>query len=864
MFEDSNHKGWMYAAYGVMIAAAFLMYLRLGSYPMQMQWEPNYAQVLREMVWGEGDAITPASRVGNDEGAAYGWFWSKPILIFWLSYPLMAAFGSPDQVPNPWLFRIPNATIGLLGVFMMFFFMSRLYSRRAGVISAVVYATTSIYFVIARAYIVDILAINFWFFAMGFFLLGEKTGKAKYYYWFYFNLGVAMLAKGLLPLMLAGGIMFVYMLVTCDFGLPKRLRMHKGIPIFLAVGFAWYMYMLMRFGKEYGKIFFWNHHFGRSLGTIDKPNDTFHMFVLNFAVGIMPWVTFLPAAFATALPWRSLKADKRSVELFFVIGLAFSFTFFCMIDTKFPHYIFPTAPFAALLIGRYLDRWYEAGEANHANAVIIFGIFVFGIVAPDVLDQKNYRIIWYFMNTERLQDWHASVGDPKQFFVFVYALWIIALFAAMLFKSKSKWLTPALVASVAFYGVFALFLHPNDFKFDANGMAAIRQNWNNLTSDGIKIFGIIYFVVVFGIVVFAAFKKQMHRFALPILGLLAFSYAFYITTVMVPSLNWMFNARSLFEQYYSLRKSPDEPIGEFTRTWKSRSIKFEMTFNELEDKYKYHDFFISDSLNSVKNWYERFVKREDGSSRRAFIIIEQKQLHFTQIQNLWRRATGGEVLVKIGDDGDPNNERNYKGYVPEFWLVSNYDNNGRLNKTTEEEVKKSLSQFVKKSASECSSLIAVPHETALGADKNIKLLGYELLAKRTEKDQPRKLEIKNWEIDKPELRSGERLVIRTFWTLNNKISKDFEIFIHVERPQGFRHRGDHAPVNNEFPTTEWEPGSCVIDEFEVEIPADTTTGDAAVFIGLFKGDSREPSEPKPWREPDNRIKLGTIKVIGKY
>jgi 4-amino-4-deoxy-L-arabinose transferase-like glycosyltransferase len=100
MFEDSNHKGWMYAAYGVMIAAAFLMYLRLGSYPMQMQWEPNYGQVLREMVWGEGDAITPASRVGNDEGAAYGWFWSKPILIFWLSYPLMAAFGSPDQVPT--------------------------------------------------------------------------------------------------------------------------------------------------------------------------------------------------------------------------------------------------------------------------------------------------------------------------------------------------------------------------------------------------------------------------------------------------------------------------------------------------------------------------------------------------------------------------------------------------------------------------------------------------------------------------------------------------------------------------------------------------------------------------------------------
>ncbi len=790
VFDRPNDSAWKYVAIAVFLATAFLMFMRLGTYPMQMQWEPNYGQVLREMVWGEGDFITPASRVGADEGADAGWFWSKPILVFWLAYPLLAAFGSPAEMPNPWLFRIPNALVGLFGVIMMYFFMSRLYHRRMGALAAMVYATTTIYYVIARAYIVDILVVNFWFMSLGFFLLGEKTGKRKYYWWFYFFMGVAMLAKGLLPLVLTGGIFFFYMLVTWDWKLLLRLRIHKGLIIFLAVGFAWYFYMLMRFGQHYAYIFFWKHHFGRSLGTIDKPDDTFQMFVLYFSIGIMPWLTFLPQAFATAIPWNKAKADK-SPEIFFLLGLAFTFTFFCMIDTKFPHYIFPTAPFAAMLIGIYLDKWSDAKSTYYTRAAILVGLLAFAIVAPDVLDKKNYRIIWYFMTTERLQDWHANIGDPRRFFTVIYALWAATLVAS---------------------GIF----------------------------------------------------KKYYRYSIPLLGILAFAYGFYITNVMVPSLNWMFSARSLLAQYYDLRKSPEEPIAEFTQTWKSRSIKFEMHFDDLANRYHYRQYRMRDNLNSVKNYYKRFVRKPDGTSRRVFIIIEQKQKHFTRIQDLWRRATGGEMLVKIGDDGDPNNEHGYKGYVPEFWLVSNYDNSGKMTRETEEDIRKKLAKYIKPSVAACKPLIAVPHETALGADKAIKLLGYELLTKSSAGGIARRLNIQNWELDKPEVRSGNKLIVRTFWTVTKPVKRDLEIFIHVERPMSFRLRGDHVPVNNAYPLAEWQPGSCIIDEYEFDIPKDTPTGDANIFIGMFHGNHREPAEPKPWREPDNRIKLGTVKIRGKY
>ena len=787
MFQKANHIGWKYAALALLFVTAVLMFTRLGSYPMQMQWEPNYGQVLREMVWGQGDFITPASRVGADEGADYGWFWSKPILVFWLAYPLQAMFGSADSMPNPWLFRIPNAFVGLLGVLMMIYLMTRLYSRRTGVISGLVYATTTIYFVIARAYIVDILFVNFWFISLGFFFLGEKFGKKKYYYLFYLFIGVSMLAKGLLPLILTGGILFFYLIVTWDWKLLKRMNIPKGLVIFLAIGFAWYLYMIIRFGSNYAYIFFYKHHFARATGTLDKPDDTFEMFVLNFAVGVLPWLTFLPQAVATALPWNKGTADRKP-ELWFVLGLGFTFMFFCVIGTKFPHYIFPTAPMAALLIGLYLDRWVGADLKNFNRISVLIGLLTFAIVAPDMLDKKNYRIIWYFMNTERLQDWHASIGDPRVWFTYIYALW---------------------AATLVLTGVF----------------------------------------------------KKYYRFALPVLGVLAFTYAFYITNHMVPQLNWMFSSRTLFQTYYD-EKGDDDIIAEFTQTWKSRSIKFEMHFDELANKYDYRKYRLRDNLNSVKNFYEQHVRRPDGTSRRVWFIIEQKQKHFSRIQNLWRRATGGEMLVKIMDDGDPDNKHGYKAYNPEFWLVSNYGRDKKMEKVSRADIRKMLKRYVKDDIAQCD--IAVHHEALLGRDKGIKMLGYELMVKRAGKNTATRLNINDWKLDKPEVHSGDKVVIRTFWTVTKPVNRDLELFIHAERPMGFRLRGDHVPVNNEYPVPEWKVGQCIMDEYEIDIPKDTPTGDMDIYIGMFKGNDREPVDARPWREPDNRIKLGSLIVRGKY
>jgi len=170
----------------------------------------------------------------------------------------------------------------------------------------------------------------------------------------------------------------------------------------------------------------------------------------------------------------------------------------------------------------------------------------------------------------------------------------------------------------------------------------------------------------------------------------------------------MFSARSPVRTYLEKRANPDEPLGEFTQTWKSRSIKYYLPIDEME-KNGYLAHRIHDNLSSVKRWYNKY------KDKRVFIIIEQKQKHFSRLNALWEQASGGEQLVKIFDDRVPG-----EPYHPEFWLLSNRDNDGKAKRVTKEELQKKLDKFVSNEPFE------MEHELKISFDEGIELVGYNL------------------------------------------------------------------------------------------------------------------------------------------
>lgn len=126
----------------VVVVGALLYLPTLGAFDFYDPWEGHYAEVARQMIWRD------------DWVSLYwenNWFWSKPVGIFWMMAVSFKGFGVSDLVA-----RLPFALTGLAGMVFVFYFCRKLWSARAGVISAVVLGTLPQYLFISRQVMTDV------------------------------------------------------------------------------------------------------------------------------------------------------------------------------------------------------------------------------------------------------------------------------------------------------------------------------------------------------------------------------------------------------------------------------------------------------------------------------------------------------------------------------------------------------------------------------------------------------------------------------------------------------------------------------------------------------------------------------------
>jgi 4-amino-4-deoxy-L-arabinose transferase-like glycosyltransferase len=134
----------------VVCSALYLPWL--GSFGLWDPWETHYGEVAREIL-SRDDWISLW-------WAQDGWFWSKPILIFWAEALAWSASGvgfRPDQNPQhmEWVLRLPIFAMAMAGLQAVYFAISRTWSRRAGVLATIVLATTPYYAFLTRQAVTD-------------------------------------------------------------------------------------------------------------------------------------------------------------------------------------------------------------------------------------------------------------------------------------------------------------------------------------------------------------------------------------------------------------------------------------------------------------------------------------------------------------------------------------------------------------------------------------------------------------------------------------------------------------------------------------------------------------------------------------
>ena len=309
--------------------------------------EPRYASVAREMA-RSGDWITP--RLWGEP-----WF-EKPALLYWMTGAAFRLGFSEDLAP-----RVP---VALLSVAFLIFFqliLSREFGARAAWTATLILGASAAWIGCSFIGTTDLPMTAAFSAAMLLSLEWVETGSRRRLPWAAALLALAVLAKGLVPLVLA------LPLVWCG---RRRFADLLRLPVagtFLIVALPWYLLCTLRNGAIFLRTFFWEHHFERFTTASLAHGQPFWFYVPVLAAALMPWTPVLPL-----LARRALYCDRR--RRFLLLWLLFVLVFFSFSKNKLPGYLLPLAPPAAALMGAAIAETKGARWALPAAALCLMAI----------------------------------------------------------------------------------------------------------------------------------------------------------------------------------------------------------------------------------------------------------------------------------------------------------------------------------------------------------------------------------------------------------------------------------------------------------------------------------------------------------
>jgi 4-amino-4-deoxy-L-arabinose transferase-like glycosyltransferase len=286
--------------------------------------ESRYASIGREMA-RSGDWITPRLW-----GAP--WF-EKPALLYWMTGAAFRLGINEDLAP-----RVPVAILSV--AFLVFFqcVLSREFGARAAWSAALMLGTSAAWLACGFIGTTDLPMAAAFSAAMLLSLDWIETGNPRRLPLSAALLGVAVLAKGLVPLVLA------LPLAWCG---RRRFTDLLRLPVagaFLVVALPWYLLCCLRNGPVFPRTFFWEQHFERFTTPSLAHGQPFWFYAPVLAAALMPWTPAL-----LLLARRALYRDAR--RRFLLLWLLFGLLFFSVSKNKLPGYLLPLAPPAAALMG---------------------------------------------------------------------------------------------------------------------------------------------------------------------------------------------------------------------------------------------------------------------------------------------------------------------------------------------------------------------------------------------------------------------------------------------------------------------------------------------------------------------------------
>jgi 4-amino-4-deoxy-L-arabinose transferase-like glycosyltransferase len=316
------------------LLVVFLYFFRLSGTGLLGPDEPRYAAIGREMA-RSGDWITP--RLGGQP-----WFEKSP----WLYW--MTGVGFRLGLSDEFAPRVPVACLSVAFLAFYYWSLRRELGARPALFSTIILGTSAGWLIYSYAAVTDLPMSVFFSAAMLSGLAWLRTGAKRSLILAAGLLGVAVLAKGFVPLVLA-----------IPFAWIARRRTREMLSIsplltFLAVAAPWYALAWARNGPIFWRTIFWEQQVGRFTSAALQHAQPVWFYLPVFAAMLFPWTPAVALLFR-----RDAYSDERRILL--LLWLAWGLVFFSIATNKLPGYVLPLLPSAAALMGLALSepnaRW---------------------------------------------------------------------------------------------------------------------------------------------------------------------------------------------------------------------------------------------------------------------------------------------------------------------------------------------------------------------------------------------------------------------------------------------------------------------------------------------------------------------------
>ncbi len=268
---------------------------------------------------------------------------------------------------------------------------------------------------------------------------------------------------------------------------------------------------------------------------------------------------------------------------------------------------------------------------------------------------------------------------------------------------------------------------------------------------------------------------------------------------LFPRVAPVFSLKPLYEAYKKLEPEEKAQVGDYQR-WLRRSATFYFG-NRLRHL---------DSQDDVISFVQR--------PHQIYMLVDKIMLPKlrTEVKNRLN-----QVLYVVSDQH------------PLTMLVANQPS---------KEVKENITQNIFREDQLPDNIHRINGRAGAVLENQIKILGYTLESARMQR--------------------GKKYQVTFYYQVLKKVEKDYMVFVHGDYSitAGHRINRDHLPMRGFYPTSEWQPGEVIRDQWTLVVPLKYPFKGFTLWVGFFLGDKRLKLVNNANSDGHHRIKGPYIKV----